>query len=290
MRIKTSARALLLLLSLSFSWSNPLAAEEVKPPKIVALAPHIVELLFEIGAGDQIVATTAFADYPVEAKQIPTIGSYLRLNIEQIVSLSPDLIIAWRDGNPATDLARLEKLGMIIEYSHPTQLSDIPRELRWLGKLTGKTSKADYIAKQFEQQYAALATLYSEKHALNVFYELWGNPLSTIGDASWPAQHLAACGVKNAFHDALSDYPQVNIEQVLSRDVDVIVQPLSINQTDKTGFDWSDWPEIKAVKHQQIIRPDADKIHRMTSRTLTELAALCQSLDLARQFYLNKAK
>ena len=88
-------------------------------PRIIALAPHIVEILYDIGAGDQIIGTTDFADYPEQAKLIPRIGNHAKLQIERVIALQPDLIIAWRSGNPSDDLNRLSQLGFTIVYSEP---------------------------------------------------------------------------------------------------------------------------------------------------------------------------
>lgn len=264
--------------------SNEASKSEEKP-RIIPLAPHIVELLFEIGAGPQIIATTEFSDFPEPAKRIPTIGNYLKLDLERIVALKPDIIIAWRDGNPATDLAKLQKLGFRIEYSSPKELKDIAKELLWLGNITGNKLEAKKRSEVFNERLNKLKAEFSGQSDILVFYELWGNPLTTIGPQSWPAKLLQLCGAKNAFAEVNNDYPQVSIEQVLAKKVDVIIQPLSENQTDKTGYPWQNWPGIEAVSKQQIIRPDADKIHRMTTRTLQELTILCKEIDKSRQFY-----
>ena len=98
---------------------------EESKPTIIALAPHIVEMLYDVGAGGQIIGTTAFADYPEQAKKIPRIGNYVRLQLERVIELQPDLIIAWKSGNPSDDLARLEQLGFNIVYSQPHTFEDI---------------------------------------------------------------------------------------------------------------------------------------------------------------------
>lgn len=275
---------LVVYLCLSLLTSLRAQAESTKPT-IVTLAPHLVELLYDIGAGEQIIATTEFSDFPEEAKAIPVIGNYLKLNLEGIVAFKPDIILAWRDGNPAVDLAKLKSLGFRIAYSNPESMQDIAKELLWLGDITGNQASAKMRAASFSKELDALQDAYLDKQEISVFYELWGNPLTTIGPNSWPAQLLKICGAKNAFNEVKNDYPQINIEQVLGKHVDVIIQPLSVNQTDKTGYPWQDWEAIKAVEYEQIIRPNADKIHRMTSRTLEELKLLCSEIDASRQFY-----
>lgn len=258
-------------------------ADQPEKPSIIALAPHIVEMLYDIGAGKQIIGTTDFADYPEQAKSIPRIGNYAKLQIERVIELQPDLIIAWRSGNPSDDLNRLAQLGFNIVYSEPKTFEDIASEIRHFGKLSGHYAQAQQLSKQFLTELANLKAKYQNKTAITVFYELWSRPLTTIAKGSWPQQHLNICQAHNPFKQVSTPYPQINIEQVLQTPVDLIIQPMSVNQTAKEGFNWQDWPVIPAVKNNQIIQPDADALHRMTPRSLEELSKLCNEIEHARQ-------
>jgi len=253
-----------------------------KKPSIIALAPHIVEMLYQVGAGEQIIGTTAFADYPQQAKKIPRIGNYVRLQLERVIELQPDLIIAWKSGNPSDDLARLKQLGFTIAYSQPNTFSDIAAELRHFSALSGHAQQGEKVALQFEQELANIKNAYQNKEKISGFYELWSRPLTTVAKDSWPQQFLKICQVDNPFEQAASPYPQINIEQLLPKEVDLIIQPLSVNQKEREGFNWQDWPIIPAVKNKQIIQPDADALHRMTGRSLIALKELCQEIDKTR--------
>ncbi|MFT5164388.1 MAG: vitamin B12 transport system substrate-binding protein [Alteromonadaceae bacterium] len=276
---------LLTLILLSFHLTAYSAI--VKKPTILALSPHVVELLFAVGAGSQIIATTDFADYPAAAKNIPRVGNYARLQIEKVVKLQPDLIIAWKTGNPVDDLERLQKLGFKVVYSDPKALDDVAKELAYFGELSGHAQQGKKLADEYRQKLAKIRQQYQDKPLLNVFYELWSRPLSTIAKGSWPQLHLDVCRAKNPFYNAVNRYPQVGIEQVLVHDIKLIVVPLSVNQKDKEGFNWQDWQAFSAVKHQQVITPDADLLHRMTPRLLGELDLLCQAIDKSRKYYTN---
>lgn len=261
------------------------AAANAEKPTILALSPHVVEMLFAVGAGEQIIATTEFADYPEQAKSIPRIGNYSRLQIERVVQLQPDLIIAWKTGNPADDLKRLESLGFKLVYSDPKSLEDVAAEMLHFGQLSGNAAKAQQVADEYTLKLQSIRKKYADKSWLTTFYELWSRPLSTVAKGSWPQHHLDVCRVKNPFVDAASSYPQVGIEQVLVHDIDFIIQPLSENQKDKEGFNWEKWQALKAVKHNQIVIPDADQLHRMTPRVLSELEKLCEQVEQVREYY-----
>ena len=270
-----------LLINIATVQAQTLAEE--KKPTIIALAPHIVEMLYDIGAGEQIIGTTEHSDYPEQAKKIPRIGNYVRLQLERVIELQPDLIIAWKSGNPSDDLDRLTTLGFNVVYSQPHTFEDIAREIEHFAKLTGHTKQGKHLSEKFIADLNNIKAKYRAKSEIKVFYELWSRPLTTIAKGSWPQQHLNICGATNPFEQVSTPYPQVNIERVLQEPIALIIQPLSVNQKDREGFNWQDWSIIPAVKNNHIIKPDADALHRMTLRSLGELKKLCDDIDKIRQ-------
>lgn len=250
--------------------------------RIIALSPHIVELLFAIGAGNQIIATSEFSNYPDQAKNIPRIGNYAQLQLERIVALNPDIVIAWRAGNPSPDLEKLEQLGLTIVDSSPRKLDDVASELIALGQLTGHEQNANSIADAYLTKLSKLRTHYQSKRKVRVFYELWSRPLTTVANQAWLQQQLHVCRAENPFSQLVGDYPQVGLEQVLASQPDIVIQPKSPTNRNIDALDWQLWSDIPAVKNDLIIRPDADRLHRMTPRMLDALADLCQEIDRAR--------
>lgn len=250
--------------------------------RIIALSPHIVELLFAIGAGNQIIATSEFSNYPKQAKAIPRIGNYAQLQLERIVALNPDVIIAWRAGNPSPDLKKLEQLGLNIIDSSPRKLEDVASELIALGQLTGHDQNAKSIADAYLTQLSKLRTRYQNKQKVRVFYELWSRPLTTVANQAWLQQQLDVCQAENPFSQLVGDYPQVGLEQVLASQPGIVIQPNSPTNRNVDALDWELWSDIPAVKNDLIIRPDADQLHRMTPRMLDALKDLCQEIDRAR--------
>jgi vitamin B12 transport system substrate-binding protein len=258
-------------------------------PRVVALSPHLVEILYSIGAGDQIVGASEFSDYPEQAKKIERVGNYLRLQLERIVELNPDYILAWRNGSPSDDLAKLKSLGFSIIYSEPKTFTDIANDVKRIGKLTGHLQQSEQLAEQFLQRLQAIKQHYQQNKPLLGFYELWHQPLQTIAKNSWPQQHLDICGVKNPFYDLPTSYPQISIERVLTLPIQLIITPHSANSANKQGFPWQQWPHLPAVKNNKILHPDADKMHRMTLRALDELESFCANVEQVRQFYQRDA-
>jgi vitamin B12 transport system substrate-binding protein len=253
--------------------------------KIIALAPHIVESLYAIGAGEQIIGTTAHADYPADAKNILRVGNYARLQIEKIIQLKPDVIIAWKTGNPTDDLARLKKYQLKVIYSHPQTLEDVANELIMLGKITGREVAANIIAAKYMKKLQKIQQTYANQSKVSVFYELWSRPLRTVANQAWPQQQIQLCGATNPFANAIDDYPSIGLEQVLVSLPQVVIQPSQPNTDSPDGLNWPQWQHIPAVKNNFIFYPNADKLHRMTTRMLDEVVILCEQIDTARQFY-----
>jgi vitamin B12 transport system substrate-binding protein len=253
--------------------------------KIIALAPHIVESLYAIGAGEQIIGTTAHADYPADAKNILRVGNYARLQIEKIIQLKPDVIIAWKTGNPTDDLARLKKYQLQVIYSHPQTLEDVANELIMLGKITGREVAANIIAAKYMKKLQKIQQTYANQSKVSVFYELWSRPLRTVANQAWPQQQIQLCGATNPFANAIDDYPSIGLEQVLVSLPQVVIQPSQPNTDSPDGLNWPQWQHIPAVKNNFIFYPNADKLHRMTTRMLDEVVILCEQIDTARQFY-----
>jgi vitamin B12 transport system substrate-binding protein len=272
-------------LNASQTVAKSVSDDSLQKQRIIALAPHIVESLYAIGAGEQIIGTTAHADYPKAAENILRVGNYARLQIEKIIQLKPDVIIAWKTGNPMDDLARLEKYQLKVVYSHPQTLEDVANELIMLGKITGREAVANSVAKKYLLNLQKIKQKYATQNKVRVFYELWSRPLRTVANKAWPQQQIELCGASNPFADAQDDYPSVGLEQVLVTLPQVVIQPGQHSADSPDGLNWLQWQHIPAVKNNFIFHPNADKAHRMTIRMLDEVVVLCEQIDAARQFY-----
>lgn len=250
--------------------------------RIVALSPHSVELLYSIGAGDRIVGTTQFADFPETAKTIPRVGGHGGLNVERILELKPDLIVVWKSGNPSGDLAQMKKLGLPVYESDPKRLDQIADELIALGKLTGLQQQAKAASDEFRKTLTHLRETNKGKEKVRFFYQLWPKPLRGIGPKSWINEVMVACGGENILGEGFSDYPEISLETVLLEKPDVILWP-DHHGREKDKVNWDVWPEIPAVKNQHVYELEGDHMHRFTVRILLGMAAVCEVFDQARE-------
>ncbi|MDQ9093008.1 cobalamin-binding protein [Pseudoalteromonas haloplanktis] len=259
-----------------------IAATSKQQLRIVALAPHIVENLYTIGAGEQIVGTVEYADFPAAANDIPRIGGHQGIQLEKLLALKPDLVLAWKTGSKAEDLARIERFGIDISYSDASEVDKVPNELRRLGMLTGREQAAEQAAIEFADKIAAIRAEYQHKTEVAVFYQLWPEPMMTVGKNTWINQLIDICQGRNVFANSRTDYPQISIENVVVAKPEVIILPDEKSQQQQAVIDWSQWPEVPAVKHKQFISVNADLLHRFTTRMIDGLDDMCIKIDDSR--------
>lgn len=258
--------------------------------RIIALSPHSVEMLFALGAGEQIVATVEYADYPEAANQIPRIGGYAGIQIEKLVELQPDLVVAWQTGNKASDLSKIESLGFKVIYTGATRIEQISDDLLKLGQATGHEPAARELTEKLEQRHLLLKQKYAEAAKIPVFYQMYHDPFRTVGKGSWIESLITDCGGVNIFNQADAHYPVVSLESIVQKNPQVIIIPHGQgSDADKRAI-WTSWPVISAVKNQQIYSLNADWLHRFTPRSLDGLEALCQAIDKARYQAIDKAR
>lgn len=250
--------------------------------RIVSLMPHATELLFEVGAGDKVVGAVQYSDYPEAAKNIPRVGGYSALNIEAIVALQPDLLIAWPEGNRNRELDRLRALGLPILVSNPREFSDIENALLVYGKITGNDVKAKKARLAFQKKLNSLRNKYSQQEKVSVFYQVWNAPLMTQNGNTFISRAIEVCGGVNIFSDLPMTNPQVSIESILVQDPQVIVASGMGQSRPEWLDDWRQYHTLQAVKKNQLFHILPELFQRPTSRFLIGTQQLCEAMQKAR--------
>lgn len=251
--------------------------------RIVSLAPHLTELLYAAGAGGQLVAAVEFSNYPEAAKALPRIGSYAAFDLERIAALKPDLVVAWGSGNPPGPLAQLRRLGIPVFISEPQRLEDIGPSLVRLGDLAGTGAVARHAADAFEARRTALAVRHADRRPVTVFYEIWNQPLMTVGGTHIISAAIALCGGRNVFDAVTQPAATVGLEAVLRADPEAIVASGMGESRPDWLDDWQRWPQLTAVKRGNLFFVPPDLLQRHTPRILDGAERLCAALDAARR-------
>jgi iron complex transport system substrate-binding protein len=246
--------------------------------RIVSLSPHITELLFAAGAGEYVVGVVEYSDYPLTAKKILRVGSALRVDMEELVLLKPDLVVAWTSGNSAGDIAAIKRFGIPIFYSDPKQLRDIPAALNNLAKLTATEEMAARSSAIYTKKYEKLLGAARQRgdKEVSVFYQLWHKPLMTVNSNHIINDVIELCGGKNVFSYLPALTPVVGIESVITANPQVIVA--SNVGSGELQSAWNKWPDMTAVGNGRFVTIPADLIHRQGPRIIEAAELMCRGI------------
>lgn len=250
--------------------------------RIVSLAPHLTETLFAIGAGAQLVGTVDYSDYPEAAKKVPRVGGYSRFDLEAVAALSPDLIVSWYSGNAPPHVDKLRAMGYPVYVSQPDRIADIAGEIERFGELTGTSREAAPVAKTFRARLAAIEARYSQRPRVRTFYQIWKQPLMTIGKHQIISDAVRLCGGENVFASLATMAPAVTVEAVIAANPEAIVASGMGDSRPEWLDDWKRWASIEAVKRNNLFFVPPELIQRHTPRILDGTERLCEHLETAR--------
>ena len=251
--------------------------------RIISLAPNITEVLFHIGAGDQIVGADEYSNYPEQAKQITRVNNYAAANYELILSLQPDVVIAWQSGNGDKIINRIRQLGIPVFVIETRSLEDIPNLFARLGVLSGNTENAEQKAADFSRRLSLLQEQYSGKSEVRTFYQIWDEPLITLNGKHMVSSVIELCGGRNIFADAIPLVPYVNIESIVAADPQVIIAGGSKEEKPHWFNSWRKWGQISAVRDEHVYLIGADLMQRHSVRILDGAELMCDYLQRARE-------
>ena len=250
--------------------------------RIVALAPHVVENVFTAGAGNQLVGVVAYSDFPEVANSLPIVGGYAKTNLEKILQLQPDLVIAWESGNSDASVARIQELGFPVYVDQPDKLDDVAKSIKDIGTLAGTSKIANAAANKYLQKIENVRTKKLHENAVTTFYQVWNSPLRTINGNHIISDAIELCGGSNIYANESAIAPMVNIESILERDPEVILASGMSNARPDWLDDWKDWPSLNAVTLDNLYFVNPDHIQRHTVRILIGIDTICAHLHEAR--------
>ena len=251
--------------------------------RIISLAPNITEVLFHIGAGDQVVGADEYSNYPEQAKQITRVNNYAAANYELILSLQPDVVIAWQSGNGDKIINRIRQLGIPVFVIETRSLEDIPNLFARFGALSGHAENAEQKAADFSRRLSLLQEQYSGKSEVRTFYQIWDEPLITLNGKHMVSSVIELCGGRNIFADAIPLVPYVNIESIVAADPQVIIAGGSKEEKPHWFNSWRKWDQISAVRNQHVYLIGADLMQRHSVRILDGAELMCDYLQRARE-------
>jgi len=246
---------------------------------MLSLAPSITEMLFALGLDEQIVGVTEYCDFPVAAQTKPKVG-YANPNVETIVALKPDLVLAPRDFLRADLQAKLEQIKIPTFILDAKTLEDIPLQIQTLGRIVERTSKADAVAAAIRQRLAEIHRKAESLQPRRVLYVLNSEPLITVGPGSFIHQMIGLAGGINVAAQAATPYPRVSMEMVLKEDPEVLVFPVGAVEAVRRSEQqqWQRWTSLSAIKHQRISEISSNLLNRPGPRIVEGLEQLAKAI------------
>ena len=249
------------------------------PPRVITLAPNLTELAF--AAGITPVGVSTYSDYPPAANTIEQVANWQGINVERIIRLKPDVVLAWREGNPQRQVDQLTAFGIKVIWMAPTSVSEMIDSVRQLQAFSPRPQQAQQQATHLQQQWEALQQRYHALSKQPVFLQFGQRPLFTASRNTLQNEIVQVCGGENIFADSPVAWPQVSREQVLMRHPAVMV----------IGGEQAHIAAVKAFWQPQLNVPvialKDDWLSRPGPRILLAAQQLCSQLhDLQPRQYV----
>ena len=237
-------------------------------------------MLFAAGAGAQVVGTSGYSDEPAAAKRIERVGDSRNFDLERILFLHPDVVVVWSGGTSATQIDRIERVGLPVYRHGIRRLSDIPDSLRRLGALAGTQREAQAAADRYAANIAALEQRYGDAEGRSILIQVWDRPIYTVGGSELLSDVMRICGYRNVFADLNEPGPAVSLESVLARDPDLI---LSLGSDQPAAREWLQrwraFPTLKAVRAGRLVAWTDPRLSRLGPSMVEATEALCSALE-----------
>jgi iron complex transport system substrate-binding protein len=245
--------------------------------RVVTLAPHLAELVCAAGACDQLVASVAHTDYPPAAARLPQVGDAFAVNLEALLALQPDQVIAWDGGTPPALIARLRQLGLSVHPLGVGRIDDVAAALLDLGERLGTPAAARQAAAAFRDRLARLAAAYAGRPPLRAMYQIETDPVFSVNRDSPISEALALCGAVNVFADLPQIAAPVGREALLAARPQVVVFGIQDDAAAIRAL-WAGWPPPRPA----LVAVDASLLARPSPRMLDGVEDLCRQLDVLR--------
>jgi len=277
-----------LLLNISVQGEERLSTDEIgrkmKIPnsakRIISLAPSITEILFDLGLNEEIAGVTDFCDYPEAVLSKPRIGGFVNPNIEKIVSLKPDLIIATRDGNRMETVHRIEDLGFSAYVIDPKGFDGVMKTIKNIGEVVGRGDESRRIIRNMMIKKEHIVTLTRSLPKPRVLFQVGEAPIITVGRETLANDLIRLAGGRSISENERMNYPLYSIEAILSKAPEIIILSSMERRKDYSNLIkwWQNWNSIPAVKKNAIHVVDSSLVDRPTHRIVEGLEALVRMI------------
>ena len=247
---------------------NPnVKAKQSIPQRIVSLSPASTEILFAVGAENQIVAVSDFSDYPPQAQNLPKVGGFdgKTLSLEKILSFNPDFVYLTNVMHNHL-IPHFESLNIDYYLSDANSFEQVKNEILQIAKITGHTSTGENLVKEID---SAITKINSQNQLLQkpaVYWEVWNSPFMSVGNSSFINDLIKTAGGINIFQEIAQAYPTVSEETIVAKNPQIIIIPQNSGITVDSVKIRKGWSQIDAVKNDKIFIVDDNLLTRSGAR------------------------
>ena len=250
--------------------------------RIAALSPGATELAWAAGAGDQVVAVVAYSDYPPAAKEVTSVGSHTRMDMERLFELQPDLVIGWVTGNPTEQLATLREMGVPVFSIEPRSFEAVSHTIERLSILAGTDAAGFAEAERFRKGITDLRARFTDADPVPVFYQVWDEPLMTINGDHLIGEMIELCGGDNVFGHLERLVPRISAEAVIAANPEAILAGGMGEENRHWLTRWQSFPSLTATERDNLFFIPPSLVQRPTPRMLEGTRLFCEKLEVAR--------
>ena len=238
--------------------------------RVISLAPSLTETVIELNATDLLVGVLDGGERPPSVAALPSVGRYGQLEMERLLSLRPDLLLLWPGSVSSAQRDQLQRLNVPTFTVEPHTLDQLADQIEEIAERLGRAERGQQVAGAFRQRLAELRKRYHRDTPISVFYQVWDQPLYTVGGGQIISDALSVCGAKNVFADLRQPAPQVSLEAVLQRNPELVVAG-SASQLNM----WEAWSSLRS---RFLVLPDKG-IERPSGQMVEAVAKLCEVIS-----------
>jgi iron complex transport system substrate-binding protein len=248
------------------------------PRRIIPLAPNLTEILYRLGLGHRVVGVTTHCNYPPEVALKPKVGSYINLNVEQIVSLAPDLVIGTMDGNERAVVEIIERAGIPVYVVNPRNVREAILTIALLGELCGVEQEAKTLATELTGRVDKVVHIAASREKPLVFLQINLHPIMTVNSRTIHHDLIQLAGGRNMTAQEPITYPRISMEEIIRRQPDIIIisSMERKGRFEKAREEWLKWASIPAVKSGRVHLIDSDLIDRPSPRVVEGLEKMAR--------------
>lgn len=250
------------------------------PARIVSLVPSATEIIFSLGAQDRLAGRTDFCDYPPAVRVKPSVGGMVNPNLETLVALRPDLVIATDEGNREETVRQVARLGIPTYLVHANRIAETIDLIARVGVLTGREADVDRLIGEMVRRVEAVRRAVAPFPRPRVLYVLWPEPLIVPGRASILTELIDVAGGRSITAGEGDTYPRFSLEAVVARAPEVIILADHSTGASTAGRpapeQWRRLTSVPAVRAGRLHSADLSILHRYGPRVPEGLETLAR--------------